>query len=274
MKQYLIIILRFYRSLLLKTDKDLFCILFNLRSLIIRSPSRVTWKDNIFIITDKKFPDYTYAGRHQACLNLFFEWGFLKSSISIGEAYFLDKINFKDGDIVIDCGANIGILKNYFFINNLDINYIGFEPSETEFNCLKDNVNPSTVHNFGLWNRNTELKFYINSSNGDSSIIKPIEFDKTTSIQVRRLEEYIDTSIKCLKLEAEGAEPEIIEGLGSKLSLVEYITADLGPERGVNEESTLVPVTNLLLNKGFELVEVQYPRICALFKNKNFDNNS
>ena len=91
---------------------------------------------------------------------------------------------------------------------------------------------------------------------------------------MRRLEEYIDTGIKCLKLEAEGAEPEIIEGLGSKLSLVEYITADLGPERGVNEESTLVPVTNLLLNKGFELVEVQYPRICALFKNKNFDINS
>ena len=274
MKQYLVIILRFYRFFLLKTDKNIFCILFNLRSLIIQSPSRITWKDNVFIIRDKKLPDYKYIARHQAALNLFFEWGFQKSSISIEDAYFLDKINFKDGDVVIDCGANIGILKNYFFINDLDIDYIGFEPSSTEFDCLKENVNPSKAYNFGLWNENTELKFYINSSNGDSSIIKPKEFDKTISIKVRRLEEYINSRVKCLKLEAEGAEPEIIEGLGNKLSLVEYITADLGPERGVNEESTLVPVTNMLLSKGFELVEVQYPRICALFKNKNLDNNS
>lgn len=262
-----------YRSLILKTDKSFFCFLFNLRSLLIQSPSRISWKDEVFIISDNDYPGYTYMARHQVAINLFFEWGFKKSSKNIEEAYFLDKINFKDGDVIIDCGANIGVLKNYFFINNIDINYIGFEPSTTEFNCLKENVKPSTIHNIGLWNENTELKFYISSSNGDSTIIKPLEFDKIASIQVARLEEHINSRVKCLKLEAEGAEPEIIEGLGSKLNLVEYITADLGPERGIYEESTLVPVTNLLLIKGFELVEVQYPRICALYKNKNFDSN-
>ena len=270
MKRYIALI---YRFLILKTDKKLFCFLFNLRSLLVQSPSRISWKGDIFEITDKEYPDYRYLGRHQIAINLFFEWGFQKSSKSIGEAYFLDKINFKDGDVVIDCGANIGVLKNYFFINNIKIKYFGFEPSSVEFNCLKENVKPSLVHNIGLWNKNTELEFYISSSNGDSTIIKPLDFDKTISIQVQRLEQYIDSDIKCLKLEAEGAEPEIIEGLGSKLNLVEYITADLGPERGIYEESTLVPVTNLLLSKGFELVEVQYPRVCALFKNNNFDSN-
>ena len=70
-----------------------------------------------------------------------------------------------------------------------------------------------------------------------------------------------------LKLEAEGAEPEILEGIGDKLRLIEYISADLGFERGANCESTLVPVTNMLLRNNFSLVEVGYSRVVALFKN-------
>ena len=76
--------------------------------------------------------------------------------------------------------------------------------------------------------------------------------------------------MKCLKLEAEGAEPEILEGLGDKLSLVEYICTDLGYERGVHCESTFLAVTNFLLSKGFELIDVQHGRICVLYRNKHF----
>ena len=44
-------------------------------------------------------------------------------------------------------------------------------------------------------------------------------------------------------------------------------------ERGLNEESTLVPVTNFLLNKNFELVEwTSHKRIAALYKNRYFIN--
>lgn len=270
MKRYLALL---YRSLILKTDKKLFCFFFNLRSFLIKSPSRINFKNDLFKICDNEYPSHSFYGRHQVAINLFFEWGFKKSSESIGCAYFLDKINFTNGDVFIDCGANIGVVNNYFKINNIDINYIGFEPSSNEYFCLKKNVSPSKVYNLGLWNKDTELKFYISSSNGDSTIIEPPEYDKTTSISVRRLDKYICSNIKCLKLEAEGAEPEIIEGLGDKINYVEYITADLGPERGINKESTLVPVTNMLIDKGFELIEVQYPRICALYKNRNFDIN-
>ena len=73
-----------------------------------------------------------------------------------------------------------------------------------------------------------------------------------------------------LKLEAEGAEPEILEGLGKKIDLVEFISADLGYERGINCESTLAPVTNFLLSRGFDLIDISHGRICALYKNKAF----
>ena len=61
-----------------------------------------------------------------------------------------------------------------------------------------------------------------------------------------------------------------MEGLGDKLDLVEYVSADLEYERGIQCESTLVPVTNYLLEHDFELVDVSHGRICALYKNKRF----
>ena len=46
--------------------------------------------------------------------------------------------------------------------------------------------------------------------------------------------------IKLLKLEAEGAEPEILLGGLDKIHLIDYICADVGPERGLSYETTLV----------------------------------
>ena len=155
-------------------------------------------------------------------------------------------------------------------MQKININYIGFEPSPTEFSCLKENVQPSTVHNIGLWNTAGELEFFVSSQGADSSLIEPLNFDDKIKVPVNRLETYVSSKIKLLKLEAEGAEPEILEGLGDKLNLVEYVSADLGYERGVQCESTLVPVTNYLLERDFELVNVTHGRICALYKNKRF----
>ena len=155
-------------------------------------------------------------------------------------------------------------------MNEIAVEYIGFEPSPIEFSCLEQNVRPSVVHNVGLWNEEGELNFYISSQGADSSLIEPQEYNEIIKSKVLRLDEFVSSNVKCLKLEAEGAEPEILEGLGDKLSLVEYICADLGYERGVDCESTFAPVTNFLLSKGFELIDVQHGRICALYRNKHF----
>ncbi len=59
----------------------------------------------------------------------------------------------------------------------------------------------------------------------------------------------------------------------NSLKNIEYIAADLGPERGLNQECTLVEVTNLLQNKGFCVVGFHKSRITALFKNSYFEEN-
>lgn len=183
--------------------------------------------------------------------------------------YFLPLINFEPGDLVVDCGANVGELKLYFKESGLPVEYIGIEPSPLEFECLKENVAPSEALNIGLWNCDGELDFFVSSELADSSFIEPRIYEKLIKVQTKRLDSLLaNRKIKLLKLEAEGAEPEVLVGCSKILDRIEYISADVGFERGVDRTSTLAAVTNHLLANGFELVEVQpKQRLTALFRN-------
>ena len=269
LKYHVHILYNGYRRILLRTDKSIFTFLFNLKSLLIGSSARLSWSGESFVVTDKQLPDFKYKVRHQQQCNYAYEFGVIKRAEKLANFYFLNEIEFSDDDILLDCGANVGDLKIWFDLQNKKINYIGFEPSPIEFKCLKNNVSPSEVHEVGLWNQEGELEFFLSSQHADSSLIEPRNYDKKIIAKGTKLEHYVTTPIKLLKLEAEGAEPEILEGLGDKIKLVKFISADLGYERGIDCESTLVPVTNYLLERGFELINVSHGRICALYKNKN-----
>ena len=260
---------RVRKSLLRTETPSSCCRFFNLNSWLLKSGSRLKWDGSNFVVVDKNIPGFSYKFRHQRQGTVAYERGIRTRAESLADTYHLRKIDFKDGDVFLDCGANVGDLKLWFSINHIDLNYVGFEPSPIEFDCLKENIYPSKAFNFGLWSHDGELKFYVSSQGADSRVIEPKHYDEVIHIKVKRLADVIEGDVKCLKLEAEGAEPEVLEGAGEKLNHVEYVSADLGYERGVNEESTLVPVTNYLLQRGFELVDVTHGRICALYKNMN-----
>lgn len=65
--------------------------------------------------------------------------------------------------------------------------------------------------------------------------------------------------IKILKIEGEGAEPDILQGAASILDRLEYICVDCGPERGLAKDSTLPDF------KGFQVQKVNNKRLTALF---------
>jgi len=106
----------------------------------------------------------------------------------------------------------------------------------------------------------------VSSHNADSSFFKPMNYNEKITISAKRLDSFFDNDIRLLKIEAEGAELEVLIGCKKLLTKVDYISADLGFERGVLQESTLVPVTNFLLKHNFELLHFSSPRICALYK--------
>jgi FkbM family methyltransferase len=242
--------------------------LFNLRALMRGIDTRMHYRESerVFVARSAR---YELSFRHEAQAYYACKRGIVRRTEILGDTYFLPRIRFRPGDLVVDCGANVGELKYYFLENGLEVEYVGIEPSPLEYRCLVENVAPSKTHNVGLWDSDGELEFYVSSQMADSSLIEPPEFDEVIKVPTRRLDGLLEgQTIKLLKLEAEGAEPEAIAGASGILANIEYVSADLGFERGVEQTSTLGEVTNFLLGNGFEIVANGRKRLTVLYRNK------
>lgn len=188
----------------------------------------------------------------------------------IKQCYLLDVIDFKENDLVVDVGANIGEL--YVALKNFKINYYGIEPNNDDFKVLKKNVE-GTLLNKAIWQKNQLLDFYQVTEHADSSLIKNNNA-KLVKINAVKLDSLKFTNkIKLLKIDCEGSEPEALRGAMKTLKNVEYLTIDVSYER--NNKSTKNPVKNILKNQNFLVLDEYYlgKRNCILFKNKKFVKN-
>ena len=184
-----------------------------------------------------------------------------KTGLNIAESYCIDKIKFNSGDVVIDCGANCANLYLYFQDFCQPIKYHSFEPSPREFECIQKNVVDGINNNIGLHEKTDSFEFFLNSKESDSSFIKPkTGYSDSIKVDTIRLDDYLSNNnlkiIKLLKLEAEGLEPEILNGAINSLSKIEYIAIDGGAERGLNNESTIEYASNYLISNGFKMVDI------------------
>jgi FkbM family methyltransferase len=240
---------------------------YNLHSIVRNHPDRLKYtKDEFYVINDNQNKKFFISPKSA-------KWGFWNGianrGISIGNGYFLSEIPFENGDLVIDCGAQVGDLLIYFENLGISIEYIGIEPSDREFSALVKNISPHKALNIGLWFEKATLEFFVSSLNADSSFIEPREFTKKLLVPVERLDNLESRHIKLLKLEAEGAEIEVLKGCEKILKNIDYISADCGFERGIAEENTISDVVNFLLARNFILLRAIAPsgRNTFLFKN-------
>lgn len=194
--------------------------------------------------------------------------GFNARADYVGRTYQINSIEFCAGDLVIDCGANMGDLEYYLRKFAPSVSYLGFEPNPHDFLCLENNVGPLKCRNIGLWNQECFIPFYVNDAHASSSFIEPPEYTEIINIPASTLSaQFPIEKIRLLKLEAEGAEPEVLQGAVPILKNIDYISADVGPERGIEEEETRDFVVNFLTSYGFELVnESRGHRKIVLFK--------
>jgi FkbM family methyltransferase len=149
-------------------------------------------------------------------------------------------------------------------------NTVSFEPETREFEALQKNLTSKSTYNFGLWFECSEQILYRANETGDSSLINShlhSEFIELQVITLDSLNLYNTHTIGLIKIEAEGAEPEIIQGGAETIKKAHYVTCDAGFERGVNNESTIVEVTSLLNDLGFNLIGFNPNRYTLLFKN-------
>jgi FkbM family methyltransferase len=189
------------------------------------------------------------------------------------ETYCLEQVSFCDNDLIIDCGANIGELNYSFKFKNINIKYIGIEPDYETFNCLEKNrARPADVfHNIALSNKIGESKLYLDNIGGNSSLEF---FGKNESLNVKTatLDSLnIKGTVRLLKLEAEGHEPEILEGAIDSLRNINYVSVDFGFERGIDQENTIEAVNNILTKNNFKLKNLSEYRLIGLYQNVNIE---
>lgn len=204
-----------------------------------------------------------------------YSYGIFDRALQLIKTYNLELINFENNDTIIDCGANYGDLYNWFVYKNFNINYISFEPSPKEFQCLKLNCFKQKNNNIALSNKEGQVDFYLKTDSGDSSIILPSSgFTQRIKVKTNTLSKYVIDNkiqkIKFFKVEAEGFEPEVLQGAKDVMSKIEYIGVDGSPERGIKNETTIDYAIRFLTNHNFKVIASDINKVYAkaLFKNK------
>ena len=255
-----------FSVIIISSPAIIFSFFINIRFILSKLPDRVYYK----------YENKTYCLKTLGEVRFFktkfqnynsYKMGATKRNLKLNNEYLVNNIEIKPDDLIIDCGANIGDF--YFALRSKSpaFKYVAFEPSTQEFKLLQKNIGLNgECLNIGLWDKEEKLIFFVSNRNADSSFIQPDTYTDQIQIQAKRLDSIETRKIKLLKLEAEGAEMQVLLGLGSLIKTTEYIAADLGFEN--SNRSTLPEVTNFLLNNNFEIINFGFPRIVVLFKNK------
>ena len=192
----------------------------------------------------------------------------------IAISYGIDKIEFNKNDMVIDCGANVGDLFLYLKDKINHSNFFAVEPSSLEFKALVHNTPNAKNLNIALADKDGESDFFVSIRKADSSLIEPKRFTEKITVKTTTIDYLFKnfdlTNIKLLKLEAEGFEPEILEGAKNSIKYINYVAIDGGYERGIKQEETFTKLTNRLIENGFSIIFVNFKFGRALFINNLF----
>lgn len=261
-----------YTSVYESIPSSIFCTLTNLRNKIRGKKHKMYPIKNKFLykIIDQNNDQIFICRRNRHNL---YKRGITSRLDKLIKEYQLDLVECKPGDVFIDCGANIGELG--FWAKKNKLRYFPVEPEKLEIECCNLNIfdGSSKFSSRVLWKDNCIIELYSKPNEGDSSLVEMRDYSTTKKVEAVRLDKFIEKydidRIKILKIEAEGAEPEILEGAISSLGKVMYISVDCGFERGINKESTFNEVNKILMDNGFEIVQAEMNRIVILYKNKS-----
>jgi FkbM family methyltransferase len=154
--------------------------------------------------------------------------------------YSEQDVSIHPGDTVVDCGAFVGGFSVAAACAGAS-NVISIEPSQKNFRCLKLNLALYGIHratplNIALGNTCSIAKLNLSKSGCDDSLTDPDEgaLNITQDVQIETITSLVD-SMKIssenlyFKVEAEGFEPEVIDGLGACRPKV--VVVDVTPER-------------------------------------------
>lgn len=193
---------------------------------------------------------------------------------ALAGSYMLDKIPETLGGTLIDCGANIGELG--LWAAQKQMIYIPFEPETLEADCCDQNnfSGEARTRRHPLWKTDEAIRFFKRARDADGSVLENGDDGQFVELQARRVDSVLQAAELAhpivFKVEAEGAEPEVLAGAAALLDAMDYVSVDCGYERGSREnpQHTFVETNHLLSNAGFEVVAANLRRGTFLFRRK------
>jgi len=250
--------------------KTLTKIVYNLANIVLQRPSRLGYDADrkCYFIDDKVERLFIAHPRR----NWRYKRGITSTISKLANNYHLSKIDFSEGDIFIDCGANAGELAVWAKERNLA--YHAFEPDGKAADVCDLNAfdGAKKTNRKCLWYENTTLKFYEKTDTADSSVFEIEKYDDFQEVPAITLDDYCTDNniekIRLFKLEAEGAEPEVLQGAARVLEFTDYVAVDCSYERGKTQQHTLIEVVENLNEQGFKLIAARMKVRCTfLFQN-------
>ena len=209
---------------------------------------------------DFLMPDFPEDLREQKVYNI--------SKIITGKVYPLVILpNANIPKTIIDIGANIGAASLFFSRNYPESEIFSFEPTETTFHLLRQNMinfntKNVTIFQKGVFKENTRLKIHINSRTpGVNSIFKNSRHDNYEHADFINLNDFFEENkiknIDILKIDTEGSELDILGSLKNwtkKISVI-YLEYHSGSQRN-QVQNLLTNTHNLLLHRlsGYDAI--------------------
>ena len=177
--------------------------------------------------------------------------------------------------IFVDVGAHIG--KYTIMVGNkIDGKVISTEPGPSNFKILMKNIKLNflknvTPFNLALSNKNGKRKLFVSKILKGCSTFYPtlkIKYQKEREVETKRCDEILDllniSKIDLMKIDAECAEKEILEGMGDYLKKTEKIIY----EEWEDERET----SSFLKKANFKIINIDNSS-CKIAINKNFKIN-
>ena len=158
-----------------------------------------------------------------------------------------------DREVILDCGANMGLSVLYFAKSYPHHHIIAFEPDPLIFDILRENVltfnlQNVTLHNKAVWNKEETLTFFTDQGMG-GRVENSYADQEPTFIDTVSLRDFISSQVDFLKMDIEGAEDTVLNHCSDKLGQLNNIFFEY--HNNVNKEQTLHKLLELLKNQGF-----------------------
>lgn len=167
--------------------------------------------------------------------------------------------------VVLDIGANAGEFAHVCARYGAAAHC--FEPDPEVFACLKKNISAlpaAKAYDDVIWKEDGAVDFSLAPERADSSVFAegPRISRRAVTIETFARKQAL-TRIDLVKCDAEGAEPEVLEGIGAAFQIVGGVALDTGAERQgrrTNEECAAI-----LRRHGFTVIDEKIGARCMTY---------